>query len=276
VRLLLRWSEGWVEPVEPSSAPRHIMAQQILALALQEGVVGTRTWPDWWGDLPVFDATGPEIVRHLVSQGYLELDGDLAMIGPEAERRFGRQYFSDLTAVFSAAPQFLVLAGRTQIGMVGDDVLLAGRSWLVTSIDWPRRRCQVEPTDLPGRARWGERGGGLSFDLTRGVRDVLGGTDPAANRCLAMSLPDLVDPHQRVGERSLRLRPDLSTDEIRTLLGRTVRLRAPAVDSNAVTGLKFSAALPPQLAERTVAERLADLSSAETVLADASVFICST
>ncbi|RSM79387.1 ATP-dependent helicase [Kibdelosporangium aridum] len=332
--LLLRWSQGWVEPVEAPPAPRHIMAQQILALALQEGVVGTRSWREWWGDLPMFDDTGPEIVRYLVAEGYLEPDGDLAVIGSEAERRFGHRYFSDLTAVFSAPPQFLVLAGRTEIGLVGDDVLiadtfdgsrvllLAGRSWLVTSIDWQRRRCQVEPTDLLGRAKWSGRGGGVSFELARGIRDVLGGADPkgviltrravtaigelrsvhgpnitvdatvirqsesetrwwtwagiAANRCLAVSLPGLVDQQQRIGDRSLRLRSGVTVKDVQTALNERVRLRLPPVDRNALSGLKFSAALPPGLAERTVAERLADLSSASKVLMGKRVFIRST
>lgn len=332
--LLLRWSQGWVEPVEAPPVPRHIMAQQILALALQEGVVGTRTWRDWWGDLPVFDDTGSEIVQHLIAEGYLEPDGDLAVIGPEAERRYGRRYFSDLTAVFSAAPQFLVLAGRTEIGMVGDDVLitenvdgprallLAGRSWLVTSIDWQRRRCQVEPTDLQGRAKWTGRGGGVAFELARGIREVVGGANPkgvtltgravtalgklrtdhgpniavdatvirqsesetrwwtwagtAANRCLAASLPDLVDQQQRIGDRSLRLRTGVTVKEVQTALSEKVRLGLPPVDRNALSGLKFSVALPPGLAERTVAERLADLPSARTVLTEKRVFMRAT
>jgi ATP-dependent Lhr-like helicase len=328
--LLLRWSQGWVEPVEPPVAPRHILAQQILALALQEGTVGTRTWREWWGDLPVFDESGPAVLRHLVSAGYLVLDGDLAIIGPEAEWKFGRRYFSDLTAVFSAAPQFTVLAGNAEIGTVGDDLLLsedvtgprvlllAGRSWLVTSVDWKRRRCQVEPTDLAGRAKWSSQGAGLSFAITRGVRDVLRGTDPAnvtltrrasvalaglrddhaghtadatvvqrsagetlwwtwagtaANRSLHASLPDVVDDRQRIGDRTLRLRPDVSTAELKRTLSTGVTLELPQVDDNALTGLKFSTALPPELARRTVAERLVDPHGAAQVLRERRRFI---
>lgn len=39
----------------------------------------------------------PEIVRHLTAEGHLEPDGDFAVIGMEAERRFGRRYLSDLS-----------------------------------------------------------------------------------------------------------------------------------------------------------------------------------
>lgn len=94
-----------------------------------------------------------------------EHDGNFLHIGPEAERRFGRRYFSDLTAVFSAPPEFTVLAGRNEVGTVGTDLLveevegprvllLGGRSWTVTHVDWQRRRCFVEPADSGGKAKW--------------------------------------------------------------------------------------------------------------------------
>ena len=43
--LLLLWSEGYVESITPPPAPAHIAAQQVLALALQEGRIGRATWP---------------------------------------------------------------------------------------------------------------------------------------------------------------------------------------------------------------------------------------
>jgi ATP-dependent helicase Lhr and Lhr-like helicase len=33
-------------------------------------------------------------------------------------------------------------------------LLLTGRSWRVTAVDWKRRRYQVEPADSGGRATW--------------------------------------------------------------------------------------------------------------------------
>ena len=60
-------------------------------------------------------------------------------------------------------------------------LLLGGRSWRVTYIDWRRRRCFVEAADGGGRARWRSAGAGwagLGFELSRAVRDVLLGIDP--------------------------------------------------------------------------------------------------
>ncbi|MFJ5178868.1 DEAD/DEAH box helicase [Streptomyces griseoviridis] len=190
--LLLLWSRGWVEPVIAPPEPRHIAAQQILALCLQEHRVGDRLWQEWWGGLGPFGPSAEPIVRHLAEEGYLDRDGELLFIGPEAEQRFGHRHFMDLTAVFTAAPEFTVLSGRTELGttdpvllthaVVGPRrLLLAGRSWQVTYIDWSRRRCFVEPVESGGRARWG--GVGLarttSYELTRAARDVLLGATPA-------------------------------------------------------------------------------------------------
>ena len=52
--------------------------------------------------------------------------------------------------------------------MQGDRrLLLGGRSWRVTYIDWRRRRCFVEPADSGGKARWMTGGwAGLGFELS--------------------------------------------------------------------------------------------------------------
>lgn len=100
--LLLLWSRGWVEPVVAPPEPRHIVAQQVLALCLQEHRVGDRLWQEWWGGLGPFGPSAEPIVRHLLDEGYLDRDGGMLFIGPEAERRFGYRHFMDLTAVFTA------------------------------------------------------------------------------------------------------------------------------------------------------------------------------
>jgi len=188
--LLLLWSQGWVEPVAPPPEPRHIVAQQILALCLQETRVGDQLWPEWWNGLEPFGRSADVILRHLQEQGYLDSDGGMLFIGPAAELRFGRRNFMEMTAVFTGPPEFTVLVGRTELGRIdpsllteevhGDRrLLLAGRSWRVTYIDWRRRRCFVEPADGGGRARWLALGwAGLGYELTRAMREVLLGTDP--------------------------------------------------------------------------------------------------
>ena len=322
--MLKRWADGWVEPITPPPHPRHIAAQQLMALCLQQHRIGASEWSSWWGDLPVFDEHAGEIVEFLVSEGYFEPDGPFLHIGPEAERRFGRRYFSDLTAVFTAPPEFIVLAGRVEVGTIGTDLLtesvdgprlllLGGRSWKVTHVDWERRRCFVEAVDAGGKAKWSGVSGGLSYDITRGMRDVLLGASPsgvtftyrastvlaelragfadtvasdrmivllpsdsagrwwtwagtAANRTLQASLHAVVDPRQRIDEKSVRLLPGVTVAEFSAALA-AVEWRAPEVDTNALRGLKFSAALPEALAKQTLSARLGDIPRATDVSA---------
>ncbi|NIL92565.1 ATP-dependent RNA helicase RhlE [Rhodococcus fascians] len=326
--MLQAWSDGFVEPIEPPQSPRHIAAQQILALTLQENRLGRHTWPEWWGSLPIFDEHAGEIFDHLVADGYLNEDGDLLHIGPEAERRFGHRYFSDLTAVFSAPPEFLVLAGRNEVGTIGTDLLvdkvdgprvllLAGRSWKVTHIDWKRRRTFVEPTDSGGKAKWSGSPSNISYEISRSIRKVLLGDEPAgvtltgraqstlaelresfspavntnglvvhlpsdtagrwwtwggtaANRTLVASLPQIVDPRQRVDERSIRLLPGATGQELKAAI-ESISWADPAVDRGALAGLKFSGALPAKLATETLAVRLGHRASAARVVEDKRV-----
>lgn len=221
--LMWLWGTGYVEPVVPPPQPRHIAAQQFLALALQEGAFGIQTWRDWWGKLPVME-DGDGILAHLLSAGFLDQDSGLAFIGPQAEAHFGRRHFMELLSAFTVDPQMTVLAGRTEIGAVspltmtnrvgpGEQRLLslAGRTWLVTEVDWRRHRIQVIEHPGPGRSRWSGGAPEISFELARAIRDVLLGATPAvemsrrANTCLARVRQERahdVDPDGLVLQRS--------------------------------------------------------------------------
>ncbi|WP_446212922.1 DEAD/DEAH box helicase [Micromonospora sp. IBSANI012] len=191
--LLLFWSRGWVESVTAPPEPRHIVAQQVLALCLQEHRMGDQLLAQAWNGLHPFEESARPIVRHLIEDGYLDQDGGMLFIGPAAEERFGRRHFMEMTAVFAGPPEFTVLLGRNELGRIDPSLLtekvrgerrllLGGRSWRVTYIDWRRRRCFVEPAEGGGRARWlGTGWAGLSFDLVRAVREVLLGADPPVN-----------------------------------------------------------------------------------------------
>jgi ATP-dependent Lhr-like helicase len=188
--LLHLWGQGYVEPVVAPPEPRHIVAQQLLALCLQEHRIGSRLWTQAWNGLAPFDRSAEPILRYLVDQGFVDQDGELLFVGPAAEQRFGHRHFMGMTAVFTAPPQFTVLAGRQEVGRtdpmlltektVGPRLLLlGGRSWKVTWIDWKRRRCYVEPAEGGGKARWLTPGvSGASFALSRAAREVLLGADP--------------------------------------------------------------------------------------------------
>jgi ATP-dependent Lhr-like helicase len=165
--LLLLWSRGFVEPIRPPPDPAHVVAHQVLALALQESAVPGPNIASWWEGMPGFGdaACARDAVEHLLAAGYLDVDGGLLFIGPEAEQRYGHRHFRDLTSVLAADPEFVVLHGRAEVGTVHPLslvtsvqgprlLLLAGRSWRVEHIDWHRRRCHVLPVETGGRVRW--------------------------------------------------------------------------------------------------------------------------
>ena len=190
VGLLLLWSEGYVEPIQPPRMPYHVIAQQILGLTLQRRAL---TCGDIHHDLaafaPLTGTEGEAIIDHMLGQQFLVSDGELLFAGPAAERRYGGMHFRDVMAVFTAAPQFTVLHGRTEIGQIDPMVLrgphdgsltitLAGKGWRITSIDWSRQRAQVEPSTVGGKVRWSGVPQPISAALTSAIRRSLQGVDP--------------------------------------------------------------------------------------------------
>ena len=186
--LLRLWHDGYVEPVVPPPEPFHIFAQQLLALALQEGRIGRATWREWLGEMPAFRAMArkhlDDIIEFMLARGIMHDDEGMMSVGIEGELAFGRRHFMELMSVFTGEPLFSVHHGRTELGLVhplsfqvrrdGPVVLLlAGRSWQVTHVDWDRRVAYVKATAERGRSRWVGQGLPLRFDLCRAIRRVL-------------------------------------------------------------------------------------------------------
>jgi ATP-dependent Lhr-like helicase len=197
VALLQLWREGYVEPVTPPPLPLHIFAQQIMALALQEGGITAADWPSWLGRLPgLADAQTDQldaVLAYMTDTGVLHSDQGLLGMGGEGERQFGRKHFLELLSVFVSPPQVRVFHGRQEIGEVhqstfmvkqdGPTVLtLGGRAWRAKYVDWPRRKAYVEPTDERGRSRWLSAGQPLRFELCQAVTRVLSREDETSVR----------------------------------------------------------------------------------------------
>lgn len=186
--LLRLWLDGYVEPIVPPPEPFHIFAQQLMALALQEGRIGRATWREWLGEMPAFVTMAREqldqIVEFMLSQGILFDEEGMMSVGVEGERAFGHRHFMELMSVFTSDPLFSVQHGRAELGLVhplsfqlrreGPAVLLlAGRSWEVSQVDWERRVVYVKPAREKGRSRWVGTGIPLRFELCRAIRRVL-------------------------------------------------------------------------------------------------------
>ena len=90
---------------------------------------------------------------------------------------------------------------------------------------------------------------------------------------LKATLGGLADEVQGVDDVVIRLRADLQPSIWRPLVGELEdRLVLPDVDEKALAGLKFSDALPRHLAVATLANRLADLKNAKSVLLEPCLF----
>ncbi len=189
------WKDGFVEPVVPPPAPAHLLAQQIMALSLQEHGIGRADWRGWVGRMPGFAVLDPRDVAALVdfmlSRGILFEDEGLLSIGKEGEEAFGRRHFMDLLSSFTTEPLFMVRHGNKDIGrvhhssfLVKEDrppvLLLGGRSWVVTDIDWKAKVAFVEPTETDGKSRWLGSGQPLSYALCQAMQRVLAGEEPGA------------------------------------------------------------------------------------------------
>jgi ATP-dependent Lhr-like helicase len=194
--LLHLWKKGYVEPVVPPPLPYHILAQQLMALALQEGGIGRVTWRDWIGGVPVFaqmpDQEINAIIQHIVDREILFEEAGILAMGQTGEREVGSRNFMELVSVFSSPPLVSVFYGQSEIGQVHEltfqvrdeaptVLTLAGRGWVVNHIDWARRRAYVEPTDLTGRSRWMGTAQPMHLMLSQAVAEVLGGAGLAIN-----------------------------------------------------------------------------------------------
>jgi ATP-dependent Lhr-like helicase len=186
--LVRLWAKGYVEPIDPDRRAYHLLAHQLLALAVQETGVPISDWWAWIGAATPFSQITKEdrdaVLDHMLKSGILASDGARLTLGPEGERRFGRKHFFELYAVFRSPPVLTVLNGNVELGNI-DPLLvmgregrplvisLAGRSWRVTYVDWTRGRVTVEPSSEPGRSAWLGEGRVLSRAVAESMRSVL-------------------------------------------------------------------------------------------------------
>lgn len=313
--LLLLWKRGFVENVVAPPHPRHLAAQQLLALALQEGSFGASRWREWWGDLPMM-ADGEEILAYLCVEGFLVEDSGLLMIGPRAEAEFGKRNFMDLLSSFVADLELRVIAGTREIGFVSPlalprnedrqrrPLVLSGRGWFIQHVDWERFTVWVEEVPTKGDVKWPSDAIAHSYEICRAQREVLLGAVPdvhiskrvpaalarlRAERGAEVTRDGLVlQPRASGGSRlwtwaglkanaTLLAGMDLDATGVENesvLLPAGVGTFAvaaadvnavPQLGAEAITALKFSVALPPDLAARTLGERLSDPRGAAAV-----------
>lgn len=179
------WGEAWVEAAYPPPEPWAIVAQQAMVATLERSV-----WPRLelvallCASFPESSQEGiAQIISHMVNSGYLmNVDGVL-QIGPMTEKQFGRAHYKDLLASFSGAQLLLGRCGAMEVGYIDPTmltgekqdrlILLAGKSWRITEVDWKRRTVWLEPAKEGGKARWTGTGRTLSREIAQGILRAL-------------------------------------------------------------------------------------------------------
>lgn len=180
-----KWSEAWVEAAKPPAEPWPIVAQQALVLVLERGEVPTREVVQLlhgsFPELAVDDIS--TLVDHLAANQFLDSSEGVVRVGPETERVYARGHYRDLLASFSGSMLLTGRHGSSEVGYIdptvltGDQpnrlLLLAGRSWRVTQVEWSKRIVWLEPAREGGKARWMGGARSLGRDVCQAIRTVL-------------------------------------------------------------------------------------------------------
>lgn len=187
---------GWVESIKVNRRSWPVLVHQLLAMSLSAaGVTVESAWghfscvPDF---AEIHRAEYDRLVRWLLRDGSLRTASGRLVLGPKAERRFGRKNFMDLYAVFSSPQSYTVQHGEQPIGTLGQafvdrlvegtsTFLLAGRAWQADAIRHGERVVRASPAPRGREPTWGGiTPSFLAFDLCQEIRGVLAGDDEPA------------------------------------------------------------------------------------------------
>ncbi len=184
------YREGFVEAVHPSRRATHVLAHQILSLAIQHGGIGRLdVWP-WLEGAAPFEAITEEereaLVAHMLHEDVLADHGGRLWLGERGERLYGRANFRALYAVFESPRMITVQYAKQEIGTVDASFLasldepdhrgsftLGGRAWQIVDVEWSRGRCTVKPADAAKAPRWSGGPRHVSHAICQAARRIL-------------------------------------------------------------------------------------------------------
>ncbi len=206
--LTQKWSESWVEAAAPPPEPWPLLVQQALVIVLERGELApvelVRLLQGSFPELPFSDIE--MLVEHLILNAFLDRSEGVIRIGPEAERAYARGHYRDLLASFSGSMLLTGRHGSSEVGYIDPTVLisdqrnplilLAGRSWRVTEVEWSKRIVWLEPAREGGKARWTGGARSLGREVCQAIRTVLAAGSPTIitlSKRAQVALRDLTD-----------------------------------------------------------------------------------
>src|SRR5262249_53234883 len=160
---------GFVEPIHPIRNAPHILAHQVLALAIQEGGVPESDWWGWISPASAFskltEADRQELLTHMLSEAIIARDHGRLTLGPRGEQLYGWRNFLELYSVFSTSEEMTVLWGTEELGKLETNFvtqqdlaqltfILGARTWRAVSVDFEHGIVRVEPVADARDAQW--------------------------------------------------------------------------------------------------------------------------
>ncbi len=178
-----------VEDLVPPKKPYNVLIQQIFLTLLHASRISRKKLSRQLFNLPAFSDILPgvldEIVRHLIAEGYLTLDGEMLMFGTTSERVFGRSNWKALYSVISGGGEYRAVTpdgevvGKLDARFVTSphaaDLSLGGKSWSVVKCDERRNMVVVVPHESnTSRVFWAGGEGSMSPLVCAAVQRIIG------------------------------------------------------------------------------------------------------
>ena len=181
--------EGWVEDVVVNPRSWFVLCHQVLTICMSQGGTSIRALWESLSRVPDFsrisEAEFYRLIKHMLTdESLVQLDGRL-LLGPKAERLFGKFNFINLYVVFSSPQTYQVeTVEKYPIGQLAQDFvdqlneegcfILGGKAWAIKDIRHGDRRIVVTSAPRGKQPTWG----GilpqfLSFKLSQKIKQLL-------------------------------------------------------------------------------------------------------
>jgi ATP-dependent Lhr-like helicase len=177
-----------VEDLVPPKKPYNVLLQQIFLYLYNHSRVSRKNLISSVLSYPSFKEIGPvvldQIFSHLITAEYVTTDGEMVMLGTEAEKVFGRANWKDLYSVISGGGEYRAITlegdmvGKLDARFVNsknsEEISLGGRSWSMVKCDEGHNIVVVVPSGSDSsRIFWTSRGdGGVSPLVCRKVQQI--------------------------------------------------------------------------------------------------------
>jgi len=149
-----------VEDLQPLKKPYNVLLQQLFLHLHNHPRTSRKSLARQVLSHLSFTGIDPKImdvlIGHLIAGGYLTTDGEMVMMGTEAERAFGRSNFRDLYSVISGGGEYRAVTpdgevvGKLDARFVNsrnsEEISLGGRSWSMVKCDEGHNMVVVVPS----------------------------------------------------------------------------------------------------------------------------------